>query len=219
MLIVITIIAQLLALALIAGTFLFLKRRTERAASASTADILASIERMGEEATELARYVDSYAPRATLDAIADQMRSLEAEIARETEALKTIEQKLDTAQKTVESRESAQQDIKSSKEEDEAKLEVLLSSYTSISEESMALEKQLAASLKNLDTIRMELDLSSEQRELLDELSEALSEAGERLRDLLTEYQVINERLQALQQQHHDLEDEYTKLVEQQLGE
>jgi hypothetical protein len=38
------------------------------------------------------------------------------------------------------------------------------------------------------------------------------------LRDLIIDYQGLNERLDNLKGQHADLENEYTKLVEQQLG-
>jgi predicted nuclease with TOPRIM domain len=64
-----------------------------------------------------------------------------------------------------------------------------------------------------------ELQLTLDQRAVLEELNNALISAGSRLRELLTEYSSVNQRIQALQQQLKDLEDEYTKLVEQQLGE
>ena len=83
----------------------------------------------------------------------------------------------------------------------------------------MQLEQQLANSMKNLDQLMNDVQLSETQRALLDDLSSALSGAGERMRDLLTEYNTVHERLELLQQQHRDLEDEYTRLVEQQLGE
>ena len=72
---------------------------------------------------------------------------------------------------------------------------------------------------KSLDNIMAELELTEDQRGLLDELSKALTSAGSNLRDLLMEYEAVKTRLENLRQQHLDLEEEYTKLVEQQLGE
>jgi predicted nuclease with TOPRIM domain len=73
--------------------------------------------------------------------------------------------------------------------------------------------------MKSLDAILSELNLTQDQRKHLSDLSETLTSAGGRLRELLTEYQTVKERLDMLTQQHADLEEEYTKLVEQQLGE
>jgi predicted nuclease with TOPRIM domain len=61
--------------------------------------------------------------------------------------------------------------------------------------------------------------MTQSQREMFLGLQSTVEEAGARLRDLLMEYQTVNERLNMLRQQHSDLEEEYTRLVEQQLGE
>ena len=63
------------------------------------------------------------------------------------------------------------------------------------------------------------IELTAEQQQVLEELSNTLTEAGSRMRDLLTDYAMVKERLDGLNGQHHDLEEEYTRLVEQQLGE
>lgn len=141
--------------------------------------------------------------------------ALEGEKAR----LKEIESKLDTAQKTVEEKETHHQEVKTAKEDEESKLQELLNRYKDISGEAMGLEQRLASSMKNLDSLLSEVQLTAAQRGAFDELENTLSSAGERMRVLLTEYQTVNERLELLQQQHRDLEMEYTRLVEQQLGE
>ncbi|RIL09567.1 MAG: hypothetical protein DCC75_06225 [Proteobacteria bacterium] len=73
--------------------------------------------------------------------------------------------------------------------------------------------------MKSLDTLTADLQLTPDQKGAFDDLSNGLTAASARLRDLLTEYNTLNERLVNLQQQHLDLEEEYTRLVEQQLGE
>ncbi|MCB0338546.1 MAG: hypothetical protein KDD53_03030, partial [Bdellovibrionales bacterium] len=75
-----------------------------------------------------------------------------------------------------------------------------------------------AESLKELDAIMDELEMTQVQRDIMQSLSNALEASSARMRDLIFEYQQVNERLEQLKAQHLDLEDEYTKLVEQQLG-
>ena len=65
----------------------------------------------------------------------------------------------------------------------------------------------------------LEMIILSHTFQIFEDLNRALSDGGALLRDLITEYQSVNERLDMLRIQHEDLEEEYTKLVEQQLGE
>ena len=81
-----------------------------------------------------------------------------------------------------------------------------------------SLEQELAASLKELDALVVDVPMTPDQRTVFQELLNALTAAGSRLRDLITDYQAVQERLESLKLQHNDLEDEYTRLVEQQLG-
>ena len=148
----------------------------------------------------------------------EQLDSVKAALANEKENLKEIERKLESSQKLVEQKEAVQQDLKSGKLEDEQKMAELMASFEDISAESVSLEQQLANSMKNLDQILAEVQLTTDQKAVLQELQGALTASGARLRDLIMEYQTSNERLEALNSQHKDLEEEYTRLVEQQLG-
>jgi predicted nucleic acid-binding Zn-ribbon protein len=64
----------------------------------------------------------------------------------------------------------------------------------------------------------VEMPMTADQKAVFQALSDTLSSASSRLRDLIIDYQGLNERLDNLKGQHADLENEYTKLVEQQLG-
>lgn len=157
--------------------------------------------------------------KAQLTNITSQSEEAKNNLSKEKDLLKEIEAKLDTVQKAVETKESQHQDMKSAKEDDEAKLTELLASYETISQESIELEQKLAASLKSLDSIMESTPMNDGQKAVLTELSNTLTNAGARMRDLVTEYNLVKERLDSLGQQHKDLEEEYTRLVEQQLGE
>jgi archaellum component FlaC len=63
-----------------------------------------------------------------------------------------------------------------------------------------------------------ELQMTPDQQAVFSELSNALTSASAQLRDVIVDYQNAYERLESLRSQHKDLESEYSKLVEQQLG-
>jgi hypothetical protein len=63
-----------------------------------------------------------------------------------------------------------------------------------------------------------EVALTADQKAVFEALSTALTTASSQLRDVIVAYQNMHERLAALQGQYADLENEYIKLVELQLG-
>lgn len=166
----------------------------------------------------LSKHVDGYVSSEALSHIERTIASVQSEISSESARLKDVEAKLSSAQKSVEENELKQQEIKAAKENEEELLIELREKYEEYSVSAIELEQKLAQSLKNLDKLMSEITLSQEHRTTLETFSNALTSAGSRLRDLLTEYQVVSDRLKMLEQQHRDLELEYTRLVEQQLG-
>ena len=214
-----TLIAVILSAAVFGGAFVFIKKKMGGSSTGSRTGLIAEITALTNELDGLKRFERSYAGSGQLTGLKERIERLDIELTGESETLRGVEAKLQEAQKVVEGKESQQQEIKSVKLKDEIMLQDLLSRYDDISGESIALEQKLAQSMKNLDSMLSELTLTQDQRALLTDLSNGLTAAGERLRELLTEYQTVKDRLDMLTQQHADLEQEYTKLVEQQLGE
>ena len=172
----------------------------------------------GQIATAIERSAQFMSP-GQLATLTNQSEKAATDLQGEKENLKSIESKLDQCQKEVEGREAQQQELKAAKDEDEARLQELLAKFEEISTESIGLEQRLAASMKSLDALLSEVQLTQDQKTTLQELSANMTGAGERLRELIMEYTSVKERLELLKQQHADLEEEYTRLVEQQLGE
>jgi hypothetical protein len=129
-----------------------------------------------------------------------------------------LEKKLEGAQADVLQREASHQEIKTAKREDEVALQEVVLNYNDISTESVSLERRLAESLKSIDKMTSEVALTADQRAIFEALSTALTTASSQLRDVIIAYQNAHERLVALQGQYTDLENEYIKLVELQLG-
>ena len=213
------IIALIIALGLIGGMLAFMRAKMASTNSDNREEIVARLKEANAKLVEFTKHVSSYASKGQLTTLEKLLREVRGDLEREKTALKETEAKLDAAQVGVEQKEALQQELKTSRQEDEEKLEKLLSNYSQMSSESVELEQKLAASLKSIDTMLDQLELNEDQRAVIGELSKALTSAGSLLRDLITEHSAINERLNMLRQQHEDLETEYTRLVEQQLGE
>jgi putative ABC transport system permease protein len=213
-----SIIIGLISAGLIVALGLVIKKKLSGGQAEQIDALVLEVSELDRKIDEIQSQAKDLISKSQADSAQEQLESARAAITAEKSNLAAIERKLDKAQKLVEGKEAIQQELKSGKAEDEQKMAELLAGYADISAESVMLEQQLAASMKNLDQIMSEVDMTVDQRSVLQDLSGALTTAGSRLRDLIMEYQQTNERLQALNVQHKDLEEEYTRLVEQQLG-
>ena len=216
---IIAIIAAALSALGIFGAFYLLKKQIASSVGAEKESLLSEIPKVVSEIEKKLADASRFASKPQLDFVVQQTQAAQADLAKEKQNLKSIETRLDEAQKNVEQKEAAQQELKSGREDEELLLQDLFAKFEDISAESISLEQRLAHSMKNLDQLLGEVELTSDQRGIFQDLQNALSTAGARLRDLLMEYTTVRDRLQVLQQQHKDLEEEYTRLVEQQLGE
>lgn len=215
------IVALITAAASLAGVFFGIRGMHKIASSSQSSGRTKYIEQITsitDELDKILTFEKAYATPGQRDAINSQIEEVKSSIEGQKKSLKEVEDTLAKAQKQVEEKEVHQQEMKSVKEEDEKKLQAVLESHEQLQSESMALEQELAQSMKNLEEMLKSGDFTEEQKNLLRELDESVAQAGGRLRDLITEYDVVKERLETLQLQHKDLEDEYTRLVEQQLG-
>ncbi len=219
LMIIVAIVTGGIGVALILGALQFFKKQAAASVGVKRDKLKKEIDSITAEITELLKYTNSFVSQGQFKTISGKLGGVKDALDKEKGNLVQLEQRLGKAQENVEHKEGIQQELKTSKEEDEIKLEELLGNYQQISDEAISLEQQLAESMRNLDQILSSTPLSDEQKAILTELSEALAASGKVLRTLITEYQTVNERLELLKEQHADLEEEYTKLVEQQLGE
>lgn len=217
--IALALIMTIIAAGAIVGALFIFRRQISASVGVERDSLASEIPKILDEAKGLLEQADRFASRPQLDFVIEQVQAAQAGLDNEKSNLKNIETRLEQAQKDVETKEASQQELKSSKEEDENQLQELLARAETIASEALALEQRLAASMKNLDQLLQEVDLTPDQRGMLEELQRAFTDASSRLRDLLMEYNTVKDRLMVLKQQHKDLEEEYTRLVEQQLGE
>lgn len=159
------------------------------------------------------------ASKLQLNTVTTQFNEVSRELSLEKEKLQGLEGELKVFQKKIDEKELIQQELKSSKEEDEKELEKLLADYNGISEEARKTEKKLADQILSLDKQRENSELTSSQSNFLENLNETLEESAENLRTLITEHEQMVNRLTEIKQQLEDLENEYLKLVNKQLSE
>src|SRR5262249_40268124 len=114
---------------------------------------LKAIEEIDAKLNDITQYAESYGRTNLLTLINEKIGGLASTLEQEKGELKTLETKLESAQKGVEEKEAHQQATKSSTDENQTKLDQLLASYADLSSESTGLEQRLAASLKNLDAL------------------------------------------------------------------
>lgn len=180
-----------------------------------------AIEQVKSKVAEL----ESAAPNPKLYVSKKQIQYVEQIIAETLDAvqaersnLEKIEKTLEDARREVEQREAEQQEHKVGQEEEERMLEELLARFDQIQSECQVLEENLANSLKRLDQVLEEMELTQDQQSLVQELSQALEQSGGLLMEMMAEHKTISQKLSAIKSQLQALEEEYTRLVEQQLA-
>ena len=161
--------------------------------------------------------IDELASKLQLNTVVIQLNETQSKMNEEKDKLEEIEKRLKVAKKTMEEKEILQQELKTSKEEDEKELQALLSDYEKNSSESRVLEKVLADQMKILEEHSRNQEYSNIQRDFFNTLNETLEESSSNLCSVITEYEQMYERLSALKKQLTDLEVEYAKLVESKL--
>lgn len=214
----IIILAVLLTPLAVVGALYLSKKLSQGASDEAIADLRAESEKLENEMVGLLSNVDHFASKGQIETLLAQAQKFVAALEEQREKLHDTEARLVRAQEEVIKRELSQQEIKTARQEDEKKLVEVMANYQDFSSQSVTLEHKLAQTLRTLDAMILENPMSADQRALFQELSNALTNASAQLRDVIVDYQAVHERLEALRSQYADLEKEYTKLVDLQLG-
>jgi hypothetical protein len=162
--------------------------------------------------------VDNFASKAQLAFIKTQAEAFQQAIRAQQEILNSLVERVDKARVDVQTRETVLEDLRAVSEEDQVAITQSLTSYSESSAESLSLEQKLAESLRTVDAMASEIQMTNDQQAVFCEFSNALTQASAQLRDVIIDYQNANERLSNLHSRFIDLENEYSKLVEEQLA-
>ncbi len=215
---IIPLIIGILSGSAILATALFIKRKANYGIGQERKELKISLAGLDQDLQSLTKESEKLISRKQLEGIRKRRSTLLQEMDVARGLVLELEDKLRNSQKTIKEREDAQTKLKAVKVGEENRVAEIITTYEALNGESISLEKKLAESMKQLDSLMGEVQLTDKQKESLSKLSGVLSSAGERMRDLITEYDTISKKILELQQQYLDLEDEYKRLVEQQLS-
>jgi chromosome segregation ATPase len=132
--------------------------------------------------------------------------------------LRHVELELEATQIEVEKREVKIQDLKGAREEEAKLLYHISQEFALLHQEGENLRASLDNSLEHIQKMEQELSLTKAQAEELAKLQGVVTGTMDRLKELTVEGQEVERRLKVLSQQYRSLEEEYTKLVEQQFS-
>jgi chromosome segregation ATPase len=212
------IFSVILAVAAAAGALMLSKKISKGASDEAIAELRSEAEALEGQMITLLSDINQQASKGQIQTLVVQTERFISALKEQQQKLHDAEARLTKAQQDVISRELSQQEIKTVRQEDERQLVEVMSNYQDFSSQSVALEHKLAQTLRSLDAMIAENPLNADQRALFQELTNALTNASAQLRDVIVDYQAVYERLDALRTQYADLEKEYTKLVDLQLG-
>jgi chromosome segregation ATPase len=216
--ILLAITLGLLSAAAIGGFVFYIKMKANAGLGQEKKDLKLTLAGLDQDLISLTKDSEQLISKQQLESIRNRRQELVTQMTEAKSLLKELDSKLKSSQQAVKQSEVEQAKLKAVKVGDENKIAEIITTYESLNGASIALEKKLAESMLQLDTLESEVQMTEKQRESLKKISSALSGAGERMRELITEYDTINKKLIELQQNYLDLEDEYKRLVEQQLS-
>lgn len=196
----------------------FIKRKANYGIGQERKELKITLAGIDQDLQSLTKESEKLISRKQLEGIRKRRLALSQEMDTARNLAVELEEKVRAAQRSIKEREATQSKLKAVKVGEENKIAEIITTYEALNGESIDLERKLAESMKQLDSLEGEAQLTEKQKEALAKLSEVLSSAGERMRELITEYDTINKRILELQQQYLDLEDEFKRLVEQQLS-
>jgi chromosome segregation ATPase len=211
-------IAALLAVIIPLAGFFFGRRSGFKASNEDAAKIREESRDLETKLIDTLSNVESLASKAQVNFLRQQCEAFRRAIGEHEQSLEGLTERVETIRQEVVQREDRQQELRAMREEDQVAITHALTRYTEFSTESLSLEQKLAESLRTLDAMAGEIKMTTDQKAIFTELSNALTQASAQLRDVIIDYQNANERLANLRSRFNDLENEYSKLVEQQLA-
>ena len=196
-----------------------IKRLSTGGSSGAKEHMLEEIEALNVQIEKALAATANFLSAGQAKAIGDQLKEVQTQLDAQKKLLADVEKKLGDAQKAIEEKEAYHQNMKTARADDQEKLTNILARFEDIAAESISLEQKIAQSMKSLDQMMVELSLTKDQIVIFQDLQAALTDSSAQLRELYIEYDNLKKRIDTITTQLDDLEGEYTKLVEQQLGE
>jgi chromosome segregation ATPase len=163
-------------------------------------------------------YSEQMIPLEKLKLREQEIAELANQLSREREKLEKLDKQVESLQDTVETEETAHNELKKGKEEAAELAEEIRQNKNRLESEYEQLESELNKSLTEINTLSGEVELTAEQQAACDRVHSTLQNSILQLKTLSEIYSQASTRFSNLENQYLELEAEFTKLVEKELG-
>ncbi len=157
-------------------------------------------------------------PLDDLKAVEAQILEKQKELEIENTKLKKLEGDLGVSQGKVDAQEGKHNDLKKGKEDAQQAAVEMKSLYESVLAETKQLESQLNIAKTELEAIEAQPGLTADQKSAIRGIDASLKKLQQQLKDMNEVYEQASQRFFNLHTQHSELEKEYRKLVDKELG-
>lgn len=220
--ILILLITAFLSAVIYIGTTKFwiplLLKRLNAAIGENQQDTLSNIEQCDLAIEQAFTYIDGLSALDKLTDIEKRIDETEKSLVEEKQSLVAIEKELAESQTSVDEQEKKHNELKKGKEEAEKMADELRANQETLQAEAQRLQDELVASKNHMQSLSTELELTAEQQTAVDKIQASVDGVQSQLKDLCVAYDMSSQRFTNLEVQYKELEKEYRKLVDKELG-
>ena len=196
----------------------FLAKKYTGVATDGLKTIIPEIEQLDVSLVAAREHLATLEPISKLIEVKEREKSINEALEEQQVIFNKLESKLKDMQVKVEGAESAHNSLKKEKEESVNLAAELKDRNVKLDQDNNTLQSELSQSLGQLTLLSSEIKLTPDQEAGFKKLRASVTAANEQLKTLSGTYKRSSGRFTALFAQYSDLEKEFTKLVEKELG-
>ena len=211
-------LGALLFLALTVASKMIANKASVTGSSAEVKLIDSSIDALNKNIEAALSYANNLVPLSNYTELVKKSEEFENNLATERSKLELLDAKLAEIQKKVTIEEQNHSSLKKGREDAIDLATSIREKKSQLEAEQKRLNEELTNSRNQLDVLSNEMNLTPEQEIGLNQIKAALKNSQEQLGSLSQTYKQSSTRFATLHGQYSDLEKEFTKLIEKDLG-
>lgn len=196
----------------------FQKKKESTGSGENMVGIEGEIQSMSDTIERGLSYCRDMIPYSKLKSRKADIERFNQQLSEERGKLEKLDKQVESLQGTIEVEESSHNELKKGKEEAGELAEQLRMNKDQLEGEYTRLEAELSRSLTEVSALSSEIEMTSDQKIACDKVQAGLENARLQLSTLADIYTQASTRFTNLENQYQELEGEFTKLVEKELG-
>jgi len=214
-----TIVLGILFSGIVFGLIKFFQKKKEGTGSGGNMTAIEEeINSISEAVEQGLAYCGEMIPYNKLKSREGDLEHLNRQLGEERAKLEKLDKQVEGLQGTIEVEEASHNELKKGKEEAGELAEQLRMNKEKLESEFSRLEADLTRSLTEVSALSTEIEMTSDQKIACDKVQSGLENARLQLSTLADIYTQASTRFTNLENQYQELEGEFTKLVEKELG-